>query len=843
MLVGREGVTEELVNAVAAGHSVAVVGEAGVGKTALVRQAMSVSGRRMFEAGALATLTWMPYLPIKRVLRHWLPAGDDVFVASELRHTVGDGVLFLDDLQWADTQTRALLPLITGRVSIVAAVRRGEPDAGAVLEELERLGFERLNLEPLADPQARLLLKQLRPDLSALAARGIVEQAGGNAFLIEELAAHGGPTESLRLALAARLRRLGAPARRSMSLLSLAGRPLEAAVLGEGAHELAEAGLAMPADGGLTVRHALLAETSVAELDEEERRLLHATLARLLDAPGEVARHHAAAGEKELARAAAMRAAEATAYAGERARHLALAASCTDGPEAVRLRLDAANALIESHDHQGLDDLLADVRSGDHLVQAEAHLLRYQMLVVAMDFPAARQAWRRGIELAAGSGSDIETRLRVEEGRIAFLLDQDPRAVDVAESGYRLARRRRAHMATAQYILGSTIIYDSAQDPRWRSLLQGAVKAARREGEQSVEFRATNNLVMGLLFSGDLERARAVADEAEALARDQHRGRWERRMAAWLVAIDWHEGELGQAVKRGESLIDDVSEVFDQRLAMKWVCHALIDLGRYADARRLVDPVVADTAPAPGSPQDGILEVHGEALTIQAAADFWAGRPTAALSAAERAIRFFSPASPSDTRFVGHIVAAWARLELGLPVEATPAYFATRLTRAAPAEIDGVQQLALGLPAAAARFEGAAALWRTSNFGGYLRCRWAHAEALRREGQTTAAIRLLKETEGLADEHGYAGVLVRVQRSLRLAGVRRASRRRTDGRLTARERELLVLVSEGLNNREISRRLGISTSTVKRIIETAASKLGASSRGQAAAIAGRDRFP
>ncbi len=68
--------------------------------------------------------------------------------------------------------------------------------------------------------------------------------------------------------------------------------------------------------------------------------------------------------------------------------------------------------------------------------------------------------------------------------------------------------------------------------------------------------------------------------------------------------------------------------------------------------------------------------------------------------------------------------------------------------------------------------------------------------------------------------------------------VRTADQSRPLGQdLTTREREVLALVVEGLGNDEIGARLGLSHSTVKFHVSNILSKLGASSRAHAVALA------
>ena len=95
---------------------------------------------------------------------------------------------------------------------------------------------------------------------------------------------------------------------------------------------------------------------------------------------------------------------------------------------------------------------------------------------------------------------------------------------------------------------------------------------------------------------------------------------------------------------------------------------------------------------------------------------------------------------------------------------------------------------------------------------------------------------------GAAVEAAASGLVVLHPSSVPALAARRASTRSQPGgpgaeRLTPRELEILEMMAEGVGNRVISRRLGISSHTVKSHIASVLDKLGARSRTGAVAVA------
>lgn len=828
MLVGRGGAMARLAGALAGDAPTVVTGEAGVGKTALLRAAAAASGRRVFEGGALATLSWLDHLALERAVGRPL-RGDTTEVAAEVERIVADGVLVLDDLQCAAVPTVEVVALLADRVAVLAGVRIGEERSAAALHRLRTAGFDVVELSGLDDADARALVRAHRPDLPGTAVAHVLERAGGNPLLLRELAATGEPSASLRLALAARLRRLDAAGREAFGVLTTLGRPVPVDQLGaEQVGSLFDSGLAhLLPDGRVDVRHALLGEVALAELDDDQRRRLHALAAARSEDDGEAARHLAAAGDREAAYAAARRAADHAVAPGERARHLAVAASCAPAPDADALRLAAAAALEEAHDLPTLVEVLAGIdERADPQTRASAALVRARAAWHGGDPAGVRNAIGEGLGLVAGSGSAVEVRLRIEASRIPIFLDGDAAAgLAATTDALALARRQGVDVARAEYLHGTALYV--AGDTAAAEVLDQARRHARAAGDVGTEMLAGNNLVACHESAGDPEVGRAVASELVDRARELGLGIWERSFRMASSNLDFHAGRYDDVVATAEELLALPLEARTREALLEQLCLALVDLGRGAEAERRI-------AAVPDRGDDWTL--RRQKLWVLTEAALWGGKPRRALALADEIIA--GPPADANIAFA-RVSRAWARFELGLPPDTEAGDDQQAMLAAVPPELDGVRLLHAGDPCAAvAAFDRAAAAWQGYHRRGEVRCRWAAGEAARRGGAPAAIDRLLV-AERDAERHGMRPIIGRVHRSLRAAGVRRSAprHRAPAGLLSARELQVLELVGQGLDNAEIAARLGLSRHTVVAQIASASAKLNAGSRAQAAGMA------
>jgi predicted Ser/Thr protein kinase len=309
----------------------------------------------------------------------------------ELLARIGDRrslVLAIDDLQWGDLDSAALLadllaPPDPPPLLLVGCYRREDAADSPALLAFARLAPEvrrhELAVEPLGPEDLRDLVRTLLGPDAERHATVIACQSGGYPFFVHELVRYlqegsalgtGSAAEvTLSAVLAARVQRLPVEARRLLEVVAVSGRPVSAddACQAAGVADAAPRALAClrsarllrstgPADRGeVETYHDRVRETVAAQLSPAQRCRHHERLAEVLEAAGvcdpeRLAVHWQEAGEPlragSYAALAAVQAAEALAF--DRAAQLyrlALALLRPNGDEERRLRTRLGDAL------------------------------------------------------------------------------------------------------------------------------------------------------------------------------------------------------------------------------------------------------------------------------------------------------------------------------------------------------------------------------------------------------------------------------------------------------------------------------------------------------------------
>lgn len=802
------------------GCAVVVHGEAGVGKTTLVAHVMSPVDHLV--GGALATLSWSPYFVWRRALGDLVPEhdwnGDPEFVSGVVVAAAAGRAVVLEDLQWADPQSRRVVGMVVGRVSLVTTVRQGDPAAAAVLAELDDAGVARLDLEPLAAADASDLARRLRPDVTGARLERLVQRSGGNPLLIEELSRGDAEPDSLRLAIAARLRPLSEEAREGVALLALADRALPETSV-PGATELLAAGLVEGRDGELAVRHALLAEVARDLLSEERTMRCHRTLARLVGHPGDAARHHLAVGDLAQAHAAALVAVEQASTPGERATHLATAAISSVGIEGVRLRLRAARAAVDAFDIETAAELLEGVPDVPEL-RAAIELTRGQITYAQGDY----EGWRASAVAAVAAaepGSHDWVEALVEQAAVRLFIDEDPvGATPLAEGALDEARRIGAHVAYATNVVAMARYFQD--DPNALEIFAEALRAARAEGNLQVERSAANNLISCHVGFGSPVIARALAAEMVKRGEELRLGGWRSHFTYWELNLALHAGDHDVVQARAPDVLEQAPLLNTRQELGAALAASQVQTGRIREALQTCATHLGGDAG----------RARGNLHATLALAHLVAGEPARAL--AERDAFVAGNNDPHNATMAAPIF-AWAAYEAGEDAPADPDGLVDRgiLAGVGP-ELAGISLLREGrLVEAAECFGAAAEAYAGFDLHRELWSAWAAGDALGRAGETGEATRLLQDVEERAEVRGMTPMVARTRGSLRALGVRRTGSGAARGSgLSDREQEVVGLVAEGLSDKEIAGRLGVSPRTVESHVESARRKLGAANRRQ-----------
>jgi DNA-binding SARP family transcriptional activator len=359
-----------------------IAGEAGSGKTRLAARfavEAAADGAAVLY-GSCGEQALVPLEPFAEALgTRGEPGLDATLVEERLAGVRGDRVLLvLDDLQWADRVTLALLCRIvrgplSSRLIVVGTYREDAADAplyGALADIRRTCDVERVELGGLAlDDVAALIGSAFETSAAAAEARTIHDRTGGNPFYVRELARHVADRpatafvdvpEGIRDVVRARLEQLSPGCVEALGAAAVLGDSFEVAVLAAvtGRDEAALQPILDEVAGA-----GLVEEVSAGRYRFSHRLTRDAVYAGL--GPGRQARLHAAAADA-LAKQHGL---EPGRRLGEIALHRCEAAGEAGDAEAVDLAAAAAGIAMDEGAYEQavalLTRALAVVPDGD----------------------------------------------------------------------------------------------------------------------------------------------------------------------------------------------------------------------------------------------------------------------------------------------------------------------------------------------------------------------------------------------------------------------------------------------------------------------------------------------
>ncbi|MGH8914139.1 MAG: ATP-binding protein, partial [Acidimicrobiia bacterium] len=556
---------EPLVSLASKGHGsmVLVAGEAGAGKTSLVREAAHrASSRAMVLIGGCDPLTTpRPLSPILDILSDPGSGLGDVLEKSadtsglfaELlqrwRGAARPTMLIIEDVHWADEGTLDFVRFMGRRVEgsksvVICTYRDDEVDAThplrVVLGDLAtRAAIRRLDVDALSVDAVRTLAwdKPVDPDR-------LHRITGGNAFYVTEVLAAGTeiPT-SVQDAVLARVARLQPSARKVVEAVSVAPRDLEVelalTLTGAQVDDLDEAtnsGVLVGVGERLGFRHEL-ARAAVEDSIPTARRLdLHRRMIGLLVEEQEpdlarVAHHAARAQAGELVVEYAPQAAQQAALRGAHREAVSFLEEALSNPRhltpdqiaAMRLRLGTELSILDRH-AEGLAQRKLAVgfyrQGGDPVALARALLDVSSSEWSNRNVIAARAAVDEAIAMLEPTDSTLDlARALYSSGYFWMLARQHAPAMAALARCQELARECRSEEVTrlADYIIGTTELVTGDPD-RGVMLLHESIRIYEQEGNSRMVQSA-----LEMLGSGGGE-ARVYAPALAALERGVEMG-------------------------------------------------------------------------------------------------------------------------------------------------------------------------------------------------------------------------------------------------------------------------------------------------------------------------------
>jgi len=832
------------------GRLVLVSGESGIGKTVLLEAFQRrLKGARWLWGACDGLLTPRPLGPVFDIgsqlggeladLCHRGAERDRLFAAflAEIGASAAFTVAVVEDVHWADEATIDLLSFLGRRLgrmkALLLATYRDDELGGdhplrMVLGDLAtQRATRRMKLPPLSEQAVRSLIGQRDVDAGQLH-----RVTGGNPFYVSEILAAGWPSvpATVRDAVAARLARSSNGTRRMVETAAIIGARVDRSLLssvleapGSGVDECLATGILVPDGIGLRFRHELVRMAVETAIAPHRKLELHARLLAELeergdDDPALLAHHAEGAGDQRAVlrhapeaarRSSALGAHREAAAQFERALRYARGsdrpalAALHEGAAgeyalldrweeaeralrgALRLRRELRDDLSVGEDLRALSTTLWRLCRGEESDRAAEEAAR----VLEALPPSQELAWAYA-NLSGRYMQMGQNDLAVGTGEKARALGEDLRRADVVS--HALNTIGCAMLASGRDGVGS---------------VERALRIALEEDLPEAAGRAYTNLQViasALHRFGEAER---YYDEGMAYCDGREMGVFStcltgNRARNLMLVGRWDEAAGICVQMLGRQAISPVN-----RLNPSWVVGAIRGRRGEAGAWELLDEALA-LAEGTGEPQWTV-----PVRAVRAELRWLSGRPD--LAAEEAWAGYDQAAGHVDSWTLGS-VATWL-LRLGRPID-PPGHLSGPFARVMAGDWPGAAAAwdRLGRP------YDAALCWLGS----------ADEAGLRRA---------LSTFDGLGARTAAAAVRRRMK-DLGMKAIPRGPRpatRAAPAGLTAREQEVLALLTEGLPDLEISRRLFISERTVHHHVSAVLSKFGVSSRTAAAREAAR----
>ncbi|MEO7206648.1 MAG: LuxR C-terminal-related transcriptional regulator [Steroidobacteraceae bacterium] len=813
--------TDWLQRAIGGAGCIALLGaEAGIGKTALLQEfARTQVGARVLWGGCDALFAPRPLGPLYDIARQtqgellaaiYSNANREVIFAAALNELERTQTLVVfEDMHWADEATLDLLKYLgrrfqRARAMLVVSYRDDEVGPRHplrfVMGDLPRSTTRRMSLSPLSEAAVAQLARQ-----AGQSSAGLYRITGGNPFFVTEALAAVADTVpvSVRDAVLARAMRLTPAARKIAELACIVPGKTESWLLqhtvpvDEAAIEgCMSVGMVRSDDGALAFRHELARRAFEDSLSQSQRQFLHvkvfAALAARPHIPAARLAHHAAGARNAAAvlqftPLAAMQAASVGSHREAVSLYEVALLYAQEIPPDERARL---------YERLSYECYL----TGQHERAIEAR-------------HAALEIWRAsGARMREGDALQWLSRLSWFVGRRADANRFGAEAVARLESLPHSPELARAYSNRAQLDMES---HELESGISWA---QRSIALAEPCAEKEILCDALGTLGTIRLIAGD--------------------------------SSGWAELERALRIALDSDLQEQVASSYTDLSAMAVSCR------QYDKASRWLSEGLAYCE------KRDLEGLRRYMLAYRARKNFEQGDWPAASEDAEAVLR--DPLCTPITRIpalrtLGHIrirrgdpqgEAAWLAGDREGVLKAVGAAYALVCQRRDPrmkgelaswlwrvGALDG-QPSEIADPYAqeiSGDWRAAAFAWK--NLG----CPYEHACLLAWHGIETEQREALEILERL----GAAPAALALRKRMRAEGVRavprgsRVSTRSNRLGLTRREAEILTLVSQGMRNSAIAKRLFVSTRTVDRHVSAILSKLGVQSRGEAVALASR----